>query len=1478
MKKKLVQILMLLVATVSIGAFVSCKDTNEDLYTDLREAVGDVGLNGNLADRIKKLESDLETYKCACGDLSNPNSLGSRVQIIENIIKGMTGGSGSGSDLSIPGDIITIGGGTSGQGKSLDELLGGNNLIDLLEGQESLASLLDMILKELYPDGDKEQISNIKTLFATLAATDAELGEAQEKIAELETALAAIKQCECEGKFTEVYERLSALEGDMVIVKAQVQTALDNAAKALEGVEEVRALANAAQAAADKAQAAADKAQATADQAASDAAAAKEAADKAQATADAAKQLAEGLKGLADQVEANKKQIEDNKKAIDELKTTITTMSSDVAKALEDAAAANAQAAYNKTVIDTLKADNAKNQEAIESLNTLVNTLENNVTNLTTLVNNLQTQVGDNTTQITNITNSLSTLTSTVGDLTDRVKAAEDGLKTQGEKLTELEARIAAIEGATAISLEQVREIAKEEAAAVQAALQTKIDELVEKLKDYYTKEEIDNLLKDIKVTIEGNTLKIEGLDGRVGNLETRLDGVDEAIKALNEKIAEIKSCTCDKEATEKAIQEILDRLTTAEGNIDTVKEDLTKLINEKIDALKEQIDGLNYATPEDLNNLDEALKALIEAEEAARESKDDDLQKQINEIKGDVAGALADIVTMKADIEALKSDKLDKSEFNEFKESILDRVSTNETNIKDLQTAVTTISDQIDAIKEDVEDLKERMATAEENLNAAMQDIMALKSDVSAIQDYLAAQVTSLEIDGTNNPWFGTFSLPADIQSNVLVALYGRPKTDIEFPTMKSGNYVRPEEALTEADMNMINGVEVFEYPANIPLMLENNYAGKIYMTINPNTTDLTGLQPTIVNSKDEESLITLTPVKKSTALLQFGYSGPLPQTRADNAFYEAIASVSPADVRRVNAPTFEYSAMADAIRATRDALKDLANSTSPTAKIERIASDVNTIMKGMKFDRSGLKVSYPTKDPKTGEEVTQSVYSKYNLAATAFRPLNLETAKDFNYQELPGYRRVNSLLDRISNKVHQEVHVFFKDMNNSRLVEKIADLKINDIQVADLSPELLAKFVISIDEEFVIDGLSYHLQMPINENVVVKFDKNLSIPVHLEDVTVNVPVDIEEDVAVDLSSVNVTVPTVVVTGKATGSANAGAEIDPETGLPVVDPSTGEYVLVTELAVPVKDEYGNTVGTAVINLDDIKVNADINASGSANNGQPITLDGTPVGHVSIHKTVTGEVDIDDVINYHLELEETVPVTFNIDKWFYFGDNGTDKKTFHFTKTIDMSGAVEELWGNAQSAIGNVNTMLGQLRDIVEEVNNLLQKVNSYEDKITGTVDNYIDKIRSYIDKINSKGVALINSLNSRFQPFMIVSTPKGLKRLSGSKSYPTVLSGDIYLHPVSQTMELFVPFARKHVAVTNVFKGEASAQGGDSDCKAKLQAVNGNGNFNKVLDGTVRQVKMSGLEKGYVYEVAYSALDFEGKMATRKYYITIAQ
>ena len=181
-----------------------------------------------------------------------------------------------------------------------------------------------------------------------------------------------------------------------------------------------------------------------------------------------------------------------------------------------------------------------------------------------------------------------------------------------------------------------------------------------------------------------------------------------------------------------------------------------------------------------------------------------------------------------------------------------------------------------------------------------------------------------------------------------------------------------------------------------------------------------------------------------------------------------------------------------------------------------------------------------------------------------------------------------------------------------------------------------------------------------------------------------------------------------------------------------------------------------------------------------------------------------------------------------------------------------MRDAVEDLWGNAQEAIGSVNTMLDQLRDLVDAVNDALDKINSYEEKLTNTVNDYVDKIKSYIDKINSTVVNAINNTNQLFQPFMVASTDKGTKRLSGSKSYPTVLTSDVTLFATTQTMELFVPIAKKHVAVTNVFKGSASAQDGDADCLARLQAAN-TGRFNTVQDGTERFIQMRGMQSGYV-------------------------
>ena len=175
MKKKLIKIFMLLVATVSIGAFVSCKDTNEDLYNELREDVGVIE-NGNLADRIKELEAQLATLQnCCTTGTGNLNGLAQDVATLQAILNSLTGGgagsgSGSGSGtggITIGGDVINIGGGSGseqGGGTSLNDLLG-PQILDLLNEQENLAYYLNLLINEVFPDG-KDHTGKIASLMA----------------------------------------------------------------------------------------------------------------------------------------------------------------------------------------------------------------------------------------------------------------------------------------------------------------------------------------------------------------------------------------------------------------------------------------------------------------------------------------------------------------------------------------------------------------------------------------------------------------------------------------------------------------------------------------------------------------------------------------------------------------------------------------------------------------------------------------------------------------------------------------------------------------------------------------------------------------------------------------------------------------------------------------------------------------------------------------------------------------------------------------------------------------------------------------------------------------------------------------------------------------------------------------------------------------------------------------------------------------
>lgn len=277
------------------------------------------------------------------------------------------------------------------------------------------------------------------------------------------------------------------------------------------------------------------------------------------------------------------------------------------------------------------------------------------------------------------------------------------------------------------------------------------------------------------------------------------------------------------------------------------------------------------------------------------------------------------------------------------------------------------------------------------------------------------------------------------------------------------------------------------------------------------------------------------------------------------------------------------------------------------------------------------------------------------------------------------------------------------------------------------------------------------------------------------------------------------------------------------------------------EIVVPVKDSGDNEIGKATIPAGSVTITA---------TSDPKLVDitiGTQT--ITVNKDVTTNIKLSKLIEL-------------------------DNKTV--TVSVDMRDAIKDLWSNVQTQIGGVNNTLDQVEDIVKDVNTLLSEMNTYQAKINTKIDEYTDQVSSYLARINNRLVSFINNMNDRFQPVMAASDGTGAKLLSEAPEYPTIMGSDISFVPTTWTLELAVPLAKKHVAVVDVIDGTKSAKNGDATCLAELNRANSSPTLNTVLSGEKRRVYATELKSGYVYEIAYSALDFHGKIAARKYYIKI--
>lgn len=974
--------------------------------------------------------------------------------------------------------------------------------------------------------------------------------------------------------------------------------------------------------------------------------------------------------------------------------------------------------------------------------------------------------------------------------------------------------------------------------------------------------------IKDNKEQLEQNTTNIQNNITSIKNIWNRLGTTGDSLKAAYDSAAVAYALAYDDsvkivklDSMANAHHDILESLSNTVGTltgttIPGMQNSINKLQDNVdsiclvTDTLKDEIIKLyKYAdqTLEKAQAYTDLEVALVRADLNGIQLSLQDLDIKVFNLGEDLKGVADDLDQFKNGVTADINDIKDAiTQINDTIGKLDNRIDESELKISQLDGKLTNVQTElknlIDGLQTQVTDLKTQV-----DKNTAKID--ELSGELKDLQEALKKMVTSIVINETYNPAYGTFKLPAGVQSNVLLAYYGKATSNIVFPTYHTANYVEEKYALTQKDLQMLGGEqEAIFKTGDVIMQKEEGNAGTLYLTVNPNTVDFSQLQLSLVNSQDQESEIKLGALKKSDKVLQLGFS----RAADDNGFYECSATLPSDKINDVQKVRVDLSTL-------KDDIKEIMNKRT-AADFKGIASDMVDVIKGLRLDANAVKCEWEDTD---SAKTKHSVRSNYDLAATAVKPLSLTTMYGADYKKVPGYDRIMSFLDRISSEAKDRVHVVFKELNGSALVEKIVNLKIKNIEVPDLSPDLLEEFILHMDTTFVMDGLTYHLNMPVDVEIPVRFEKDLEIPIHMNGVEVSVPVKIDKDVTVDMTNVSFTSPIVVVTGNASGSGKT------------TDPVTGE--LVSVLVVPVKNDVGVTVGYTEIPLDQIVVNTEITASGGLKDGETIKINGSPVAKVEIHENYTGSVDIDTVLTYHLVVEDTFKKTITLDKVFNFGDNGGTTKTFNLVFKYDMTKSAKDLWGVAQDALNDINDgLLADIRDIIDEVNNALNQINGYEDKIDTTIDTYMDKVEAYLKKANKKIVDFVNNTNSRLQPTLIASDGTGTKMLSQAKNYPTVLkAGGVSFVPTTWTLELVVPIAKKHVAVTNVFKGNKSAQGNDSNCKSELERVNGGMNMNTVFSGDIRRA-YANLASGYTYEVAYSALDFHGKIATRKYYITI--
>lgn len=596
-------------------------------------------------------------------------------------------------------------------------------------------------------------------------------------------------------------------------------------------------------------------------------------------------------------------------------------------------------------------------------------------------------------------------------------------------------------------------------------------------------------------------------LEGRIVILEKAKEELEGDIAALKQELG-TSNDDPDRNGTIYAriiyLQTIVDQIQTSINNINST-------LNGHSDSIKTMWECLYGSVGEG-----EAILGLVERvsnnEEAIKA-----LQKLISVSESDTVnwnGAVRDAkeALKKAEINANAIDSLGTllgDDFSKFKDAFLGSLTDGKGNWTSLSEYLSTqLAGYTDI--EDFNDALDRLNKNEEALNKFRDSINAVTANLELqttelynkfgfLESIINQYVSGVIIQGTNNPVYGTFSLPFGISSNVLAAYYGNMKNgDVAFPVTDQdsryvGKYVYSKDGtgktLTEKDLEMlalagsIGKVEVLAKDHNYLVSDQEGNAGTLYMTINPVGEDHTGAVPTLENSAGTQSKVSLSPLKPSDDLLTFGYTRGV-----ENGFYASKATVYESDIDEVK-PRVSYEDIKSIYTDAKNIVSDLiSNKSTSGIDLKPLVTNLYSVCSNV-LDANAVKfswtASYTDENGNVTEDKTRSVMSKYELAATAIRPLSYNTWINANYDRLPGIGHVENIIGKLFDKVRDAIPQFDIDDVNIT-IDKIV---INPVKPGEVSTTVKVDMsdVIGADGKPVPDKeITVDLTEAINEVLV--------------------------------------------------------------------------------------------------------------------------------------------------------------------------------------------------------------------------------------------------------------------------------------------------------------------------------------------------------------------------------------------------------